>query len=153
MEVRTIDLGDLERYQSILDRTTDEDRYCRFFHAVDHFDPDEVRRFVEPDGNIVGFIAVDGERALGAAHAYLVDEKTAELAIVVANDSRRSGVGAALVTRLIAELRALGYRYVIAYALAENRAFAKLAKRVGMHSTGLKSSVVTWALEPDAAAA
>ena len=100
----------------------------------------------------IGYIAVEGEGALGAAHAFLLPDETAELAIVVANDARCRGVGTALFSRLIGELRARGYRRVTAYALESNHALAKLAQRVGMHSSGLNWGVIAWALEDDAAA-
>jgi RimJ/RimL family protein N-acetyltransferase len=151
MDVRTIHSGDYEHYRSILARTTEEDRYCRFFHLVDHFDPHEVRRFVEPQTDRIGLIAVEGKSALGAAHAFFLPESTAELAIVVAGDARRRGVGTALFSRLITGLRHRGYRHVIAYALEENHALGALARRVGMHSEGLESGVIAWAIEDEAA--
>jgi len=45
--VRSIVPSDEDAYRAILEDTSAEDRYCRFFHLVDHFDPDEAQRFVE----------------------------------------------------------------------------------------------------------
>jgi len=148
MNVRPIQPSDTALYESILERTTSEDRYCRFFHVVDHFSEDEVHRFVDVGPDMIGFIAIgENGSSLGAAHASLLDAQTAELAIVVARDARRRGVGKALFGRLILELQARGYRHLVAYALAENHALTNLAKAVGMHSQGVEASVRTWSLD------
>ena len=106
MQIRPIKPTDTEHYRSILERTSLEDRYCRFFHAVDHFDPAEISRFVELPPDAVGFIAEENGRALGVVHAFMVERDTAELAIIVAADARRRGVGFALTSRVITALRA-----------------------------------------------
>jgi len=67
--VRSIVPSDEDAYRAILEDTSAEDRYCRFFHLVDHFDPDEAQRFVETRPDMIGVIAFDGDSPLGAAHA------------------------------------------------------------------------------------
>jgi acetyltransferase len=131
MLVRPIEPSDEAAYRAILEATTAEDRYCRFFHRVDHFDTDEIRRFVEDRDDTLGEIAFDGNVPLGAAHAVLLDAETAELAIVVARGARHDGVGTALVDALIARLKARGVRRLVACALRENRAFEHLARHAG----------------------
>ncbi len=81
-----IEPTDEDAYRAILETTSAEDRYCRFFHLVDHFDPEEVHRFVETRPDMIGVIAHDGDVPLGAAHAALLDDESAELAIVVSRD-------------------------------------------------------------------
>jgi GNAT superfamily N-acetyltransferase len=147
MHVRAMAPTDGENYRSILERTSDEDRYCRFFHVVDHFDPEFVEQYVVARPDILGFIAEEDGKPLGAAHAVGIDERSAELAIIVAQDARRRGVARALLTRLIAELPAHGYKELIAYALRENRAFSGLAKTVGMNPDPIDDArVTTWRL-------
>ena len=63
MLVRSIEPSDEEAYRAILESTSAEDRYCRFFHLVDHFDPDEVHRFVETRPDMIGMIALGGGSA------------------------------------------------------------------------------------------
>lgn len=135
MIVRPIVATDEAAYRAILEDTTAEDRYCRFFHLVDHFDPDELHRFVEPRSDTIGMIAFDGETPLGTAHAILLDESgaEAELAIVVARSARRAGVGTTLIDALVARVRERGVRRVIACALRENRPLENLARRTGFH--------------------
>jgi acetyltransferase len=154
MNVRPIEPSDAAGYESILARTSPQDRYCRFFHVVDHFSPAEVDRFVNLHSDMIGFIATEEDgAALGTVHGFLSNGDSAEFAIVVAQDARRRGVGKALFARLISELRARGYRHLIGYALAENHALANLAKAVGMHSPGVEATVRTWSLDDAAVSA
>jgi len=143
MLVRPIVPADEAAYRSVLERTSEEDRYFRFFHAVDALDPADVHRFVESRPDMIGVIATDGDLPLGAAHAAL-DWPSAELAVVVAEDARGRGVGRALLATLTERLRALGYRHIVAEAMHENVAFAALARSVGLHPTRTGGSSVFW---------
>jgi GNAT superfamily N-acetyltransferase len=144
--VRPIAPSDEAAYRAILEATSAEDRYCRFFHAVDHFDPDEVHRFVETRADMIGVIAHDGTIPLGAAHAALLDAETAELAIVVARDARHHGVGTALLDALIAGLQARGYRRLIAFALRENHPLTTLVKHAGFAVERADGNALRWVL-------
>jgi GNAT superfamily N-acetyltransferase len=146
MLVRPISPSDEAGYRTILERTSAEDRYCRFFHVVDHFDPDEVQRFVAERDDTLGMLAEEDGEPLGAAHAALLDDRVAELAIVVSENARRRGVGNALLTALIARLRTLGYRELVASALRENKAFAALARRHGFTMQRVDGIALRWVL-------
>jgi GNAT superfamily N-acetyltransferase len=144
--IRRITAADRDNYRRILDDTTDEDRYCRFFHAVDHFDPDFIDVYVRERRGTIGFIALNGE-PLGTAHAIAIDELTAELAVVVARKGRRRGIARALLEQVVADAKAQGYKALVAYALRQNVAFNALAVHLGMqpdsHSDG---STIIWKL-------
>ena len=147
MNVRPIRSTDEAAYRDILERTTEDDRYCRFFHVVDHFDPAEVHRYVEPRSDTLGFIAFEKDVPLGCAHAVALDDAVAELAIVVAHDARRRGVGRALVAALTAELARRGLHRLVAVSLAQNASFTRLAAATGLvleRSDGMK---VHWTLD------
>ena len=147
MQVRPIAVTDGQRYRDILERTSEEDRYCRFFHVVDHFTPEFVERYVVERPDMIGFIAEDESGPLGTAHAISLEDGTAELAIIVAQDARHKGTGHALLARVIEALREAGCESLIAYALSENAAFAHLARAAGMVAQAtLDGSVVTWKL-------
>ncbi|GAC1576439.1 MAG: hypothetical protein NVS3B7_09330 [Candidatus Elarobacter sp.] len=146
MLVRSIEPSDEDSYRAILETTSAEDRYCRFFHLVDHFDPAEVHRFVETRDDMLGVIAFDGDVPLGAAHAALLDAESAELAIVVSREARRRGVAGALVEALIARLHERGFRHLQACSLRENRAFERLAKRSGFHVEQAEGAALRWSL-------
>jgi acetyltransferase len=147
MLVRSIVPSDEDAYRAILGDTSKEDRYCRFFHLVDHFDPDEVHRFVETRDDTIGAIAFDGETPLGTAHAVLIGDGSAELAIVVARAGRRRGVGTALLDAVIVRLRERGIRRLIACALRENRPLEGLVKHAGFHVELADGPAFRWVLE------
>jgi len=146
MLVRSIAPSDEEAYRTILESTTAEDRYCRFFHLVDHFDPEEVLRFVEDRDDTIGVIAFEGTVPLGAAHAVLLDTESAELAIVVARGTRHVGVGSALLDSLIERVKARGLRRLVACALRENHAFVHLARRAGFRVDEADGATQHWVL-------
>ncbi|HWT04596.1 MAG TPA: GNAT family N-acetyltransferase [Xanthomonadales bacterium] len=146
MLVRSIAPTDEEAYRTILESTTAEDRYCRFFHMVDHFDPEEVQRFVEDRADTIGVIAFEGTVPLGAAHAVLLDEESAEIAIVVARGTRHVGVGTALLDALIARAKERGLRRLVACALRENHPFEHLARRAGFRVDEADGAAVHWVL-------
>lgn len=145
--VRSVNADDAGAYHSILERTSEEDRYCRFFHIVNHFDLNEIKRFVEPRGDTVGFIAEDESGPLGVAHAFFISSDAAEIAIVVASDVRCRHVGHQLLERLIEALVERRCKNVRAFSLSHNNAFAHLARSVGMTPVGPPVDMMTtWAL-------
>ena len=146
MLVRPIEPSDEDAYRAILEATSAEDRYCRFFHMVDHFDTNEVRRFVETRDDTIGMIAFNGTTPLGAAHAVALDAESAELAIVVARGVRHGGVGSALIDALIARLKERGFRRLTACALRENHPFEHLAKRNGFVVDEADGAALRWVL-------
>jgi GNAT superfamily N-acetyltransferase len=146
MIVRAIVPDDEAAYRSILEDTSPEDRYCRFFHQVDHFDPEEVHRFVEARDDMLGVIAEEGGVAFGAAHAALLDATSAELGIVVSQSARKRGVGSALLTALVAELKQRGFDRLVAVSLRENHAFDKLARRARFTVERVDGDALWWVL-------
>jgi GNAT superfamily N-acetyltransferase len=146
LKIRPIAFGDADSYRSILERTSEEDRYCRFFHVVNHFDLSDIRRFVEPRLDTIGLIAEEDGVPYGVAHAFFLSDHSAEIAIVVAGDVRRHGVGHALLERLLGELRSRQFTEVIAMALSVNSSFAHLAASVGMTPSGPLDGMTTWTL-------
>jgi GNAT superfamily N-acetyltransferase len=148
VSVRAIVPTDAKNYRSILQRTSAEDRYCRFFHTVDHFDDEAIERYVEARTDTIGLIAEKHGRPLGVAHAFFIDEGRAKIAIVVANDARHVGVGRRLFDRLIAALQQRGFASIIAYAITQNGAFSSLAQSVGMRPGSSDGGIATWTLSP-----
>src|SRR5450631_2632786 len=148
VNVRAIVPSDAESYRDVLRRMSVEDRYCRFFHTVDHFDDEAIERYVEARPDTIGLIAEKHGRPFGAAHAFFIDEGLAEIAIVVASDARHRGVGRRLFDRLIAALQQRRCMYIIGYALAQNGALSNLARSVGMRPVSSANGIVTWTLSP-----
>jgi GNAT superfamily N-acetyltransferase len=145
MLVRPIRPTDETAYRSILERTSAEDRYFRFFHVVDALDPADTRRMMEDRPDMLGVMAFDDGLPLGVAHAALLrDGRSAELAIVVAEDARGRGVGRVLLRSLMTRLEALGYTRFIAEAMHENVGFSALAKSAGLRAERTDASSVFW---------
>ncbi|GAC1399646.1 MAG: hypothetical protein NVS3B17_04480 [Vulcanimicrobiaceae bacterium] len=147
MDVRKMTPADEAAYLDILARTSDDDRYYRFFHTVTRFERRDIARFVEARSDTIGVIAEQDGRPLGTAHAFLTKD-VAEIAIVVASDSRRRGVARALLARLVAMLQARRVSTLVAYSLNENVGFVNLARSLGMRAsrTPGDGSVLTWTL-------
>ena len=146
VRIRAIVPSDADNYRSILQRTSAEDRYCRFFHVVDHFDDAAVDSYVKASPDTIGLIAEKHGQPLGVAHAFFIDEGCAETAFVVANDARHLGVGRLLFERLIVALQQRPCTSVIAYALAQNGPFSNLARSFGMRPRSDDGGIVTWTL-------
>jgi GNAT superfamily N-acetyltransferase len=144
MNVRLILPSDEAAYRSIIERTSDDDRYDRFFHLVDALDPVGIHRFVERRPDMVGTIAFENGVALGAAHAALANDRSAELAVIVARDGRRRGVGRELVATLMGELEDRGYMRFVARSLHGNQGFARLARSVRLEAKQVEGSTVLW---------
>jgi len=134
-------------YQSILTRTSELDRYFRFFKPTDALASTDVRLGVEKRDDMVGLIALDGSRAVGAAHAALLGDRSAELAVIVAGDGRERGVGKTLLLTLITYLERRGFYRFVAHSLQDNRAFARLATSVGLQIEHVEGADVRWARE------
>jgi GNAT superfamily N-acetyltransferase len=139
--------ADEAAYRSILTRTSEEDRYFRFFRAVDARAGSDIHAALGDAHETVGFIAEKGAMPLGAAHAALLDDRSAELAIVVAQDARGRGVGAALLGALIADLRAQGCERFIAHSLHDNSAFSRLASSIGLRIERVQGADIRWSLD------
>lgn len=128
-------------YLSILRRTTDEERFYRFFFTANYFTLASIAPYVTPAINMVGFIALDRmERALGVAHVFVDEDNLAEISILVAHDNRRQGVGRALMERL---LETCGSQRVIANMLIENSPMHELALSMGFKPIGAPVSILT----------
>ena len=147
IEIRSIRPDDLAHCRAIFERTSGEDRYCRFFRVKEHFGDDELRRFVELDDRAFGFIAECGGVPVGMAHAWLDARGAAELGLIVCRDQRRLGVGRDLVAAVLHALRERGVFELYAYALVENAAFDALARSLGMTRAHFESGVVTYSIK------
>ncbi len=118
------------------ERLSKESRYRRLFTHKDALDPDELAYLVDVDHqNHEAIIAVDPSNsdALGVAR-YIrseVDEEVAEVAVTVADDWQRRGLGRALLERLASRARREGIHKFNAFVMSENPGAVKLMTELG----------------------
>ena len=142
--VRPVLPQDAPLLQSFVEGLSERSRYQRFHYGLRHLPVRVLREFTELDfrehlGLIAEVFSVDGEQTV-IADARLVRSAAggeAELAIAVADDWQRQGLGARLLRRLLAAARCAGARRVIAEVLVDNAPMRALLLahgfRVGAH--------------------
>jgi GNAT superfamily N-acetyltransferase len=137
--LRPIGREDREGLAALFARLTPESRHRRFltpkreltprelafFTDIDHVEHEAIVALDQHDGSIVGVARyVDaGDRA-----------GVAELAVVVADDLQRLGIGSALVRRAVRRARANGFALMTATTLRENRPARALLRRLGFRA-------------------
>jgi GNAT superfamily N-acetyltransferase len=147
VEVRAIAPEDESLYRELLVSLTDRDRFLRFFHTVAAIGPTEVLPFVASRPDMVGLIAVEDGKALGAAHGFIdVERSTAEFAIEVRPDYRHRGIGSKLTATMIEELKRRGVRELIAHSLWDNSEFGLIASEAHMQARSEGAGVNLWRL-------
>jgi GNAT superfamily N-acetyltransferase len=132
--VRRIRPSDRRRLREAFLRLSAESRYRRF-HAYLSDLPDAMWRYLtEVDGRAhVAFVATHGDRIVGVAR-YICrpgDATTAEVAITVADDFQRRGLGHELFGVLVDAAVTRGVRTLLAHTLPENAAMHRLLCHFG----------------------
>jgi GNAT superfamily N-acetyltransferase len=132
--VRRRDAGALQAYFRAL---SSECRYRRFLGAMAELTGKQLARFTEMDGPdalvLLAFAEIGGtSRLIGEAVLVTVPGGTrSEMALSVADDWQRKGVGSALVRDLECRARIGGARYLYGDVLRTNIAMKNLARKMG----------------------
>jgi GNAT superfamily N-acetyltransferase len=146
MLIRGILREDEALYRELLESLNDRDRYLRFFHSMPNIRPAEVLPFVTPRDDMLGLIAIEDGKAVGAAHAFIDTDGNAEFAVEVRPDYRHRGIGGKLLSALVESLRERGVHEVVAHSLLDNAEFALVASEAHMHSESEGAGVRLWRL-------
>ena len=152
--LRPIRGHDREGLATLFARLTPESRYRRFltpkreltprelsfFTDVDHVGHEAIAALDQRDGSIVGVgrYVHAGDRA-----------GVAELAVVVADDLQRLGIGTALVTGAMRRARANGYALMTATTLRDNRPARALMRRLGFRARASSGKEIEFELALD----
>ena len=135
--IRPIEKTDKKIELDFLNGLSSTTRYQRLL-STRNLLPGELRRLTEIDYEremaLIATIATDdgaAEQEIGVARYVRDDGDGAELAIVIADRWQRRGLGALLLTHLIAAARDAGVRKLTGLTLATNPAMLQLAKRLG----------------------
>jgi acetyltransferase len=136
--LRPIRPEDEPAHRRFLERLTPEDIRFRFFGQVRELPHTQLARFTQIDyEREMAFIATAPDaggvaETLGVVRAMTdPDNVRAEFAIIVRSDLKGSGLGRALLDKLIRYLRSRGTAEVVGQALPDNAAMVALARDLG----------------------
>jgi acetyltransferase len=118
--------------RSWLASVSPESRYARFLGYVTELSPKQWHYLTEVDGHDhAAFVARRAEEIAGVGRwiRFPEDPELAEIAFLIGDAHQRTGVGSALMDRLIEEARAHGVRRFRGYVLPHNRGIRRLLAR------------------------
>jgi ribosomal protein S18 acetylase RimI-like enzyme len=114
------------------------ERDLRYLTAVDHHWHEALAAVDRRDGSILGVARYVGHAGRPTA---------ADVAVAVADEVQRQGIGTALTRCLIGRARANGFDALTASTLWENRPARALLKQLGFHARGSEGSVIELELD------
>ncbi len=116
------------------ERMSDRTRYLRYFQAVSHISPSQLKVFTEVDHvSSVGLVAELGGEiiAAGSYHRDRDNPDTAEVAFVVEDAQQRRGLGSILLEHLAAAAQERGIKRFTAEVLGENQNMVRVFMDAG----------------------
>lgn len=135
--IRPIGPHDTQREQRFVQALSPESRYFRFMSTLRELSPETLHRFTHPDfDREVALVALTGAepdvRQIGVARCVAQDDRrSAEFAIVVADDWQTRGVGSRLMCELMRAARAAGFSSIWGDVLASNHRMLALMSKLG----------------------
>jgi RimJ/RimL family protein N-acetyltransferase len=154
LRVRPLTREDRDGLLSLFHRLSEESRWRRFMSPKPQLAPRELDYLTDVDHVAhEAFAAVDErDGSLVGVARYIRHpgaECSAELAVEVADELQRRGIGTALCTRVIARARANGFTVLTATALWNNLAARRLLRRLGFHARRSQGREIELALALD----
>jgi RimJ/RimL family protein N-acetyltransferase len=151
---RGIDADDGDRLAGLFARLSPDSRLMRFmspkreltpadvayFTAIDHIHHEAIAAIDQRDGSIVGVCRY--------VH-YADGPKVAELAIEVADELQRMGVGSALAQRIVQRARENGFGVLTATTLWVNRPARAFLRGLGFRARGSEGGEIALELDLD----
>jgi GNAT superfamily N-acetyltransferase len=136
VRVRPLVWSDRAIYERAVLNLSPRSRYFRFFSPMPRLSERLLDQMTHTDGrHHVAYLALTPDEATAVAAARYIrdshDPETAELAIAVADDWQRRGVGRQLVGRMVEHARLAGLESLTGMAMRENRAATGLLKGLG----------------------
>jgi GNAT superfamily N-acetyltransferase len=131
--VRVIRAEDADKLQAAIRSLSDEDRYSRFFSAMDELPPNLLDRATHPDGKReLQLVAVAGDAIVaGARYGATKIDGDCEFAIAVIESWQGRGLARLMLTTLMRTARTRGFARMDGYILATNAAMLGLARKLG----------------------
>jgi acetyltransferase len=149
LSIRPLTLGDWPAYNDFgfsLDRedlrlrfgqsiVMEGDNLCARLLAIDH-DREEAFAAFDAHGTIRGVVRL-----------VRISDTEGDIALIVRSDSKRSGLGGALLDRLIRYAKAIGLTTLHGDVLHENHPMLELARHAGFHRIAFNGTMVEIRLE------
>jgi acetyltransferase len=138
--VRPIRPDDADAEQAFVSGLSEETRYLRFMDHMHELTPPMLARFTQVDyDRELALVVLDGrsrpDRIVGVArYVAYPDGRSAEFAVVVADELQGKGVGYGLMRLLIAAARERGLERLVGYVLAINAPMLKLMAALGFEA-------------------
>ena len=131
--VRELRAADAPLVQQFVRALSPRSRRSRFFGPVRELSPAQLERMTRFDGSTgLGLAAVIGGGVIVAIAQHVAcDPSVAELAVVVADDWQRQGLGEGLVRMLLAHAARTGIAAMHGLVAAANRPMLELASKLG----------------------
>jgi len=132
--VRPVRTADAPLVQAFVRALSPQSRRNRFFGPVRELSPAQLERMTRfDDATGLGLVALAGDarRIVGIAQHAVCDPPYAELAVVVADDWQRQGLGERLVAALLAQAARAGIAAVHGSVMAANGPMLALASKLG----------------------
>ena len=150
VQVRPIDSRDADAFSAWFGRLSDESRRRRFLGPKPRLSARELTYLTEVDHvRHTALVAVDASGALIGEARYATErpgDRTADIAVTVADEWQGRGVGSRLAARLIEAARANGMTRLTAITLWDNAAAGSLLHRLGFLRTGYDGDAVEYEL-------
>lgn len=133
VRIRPVRPSDLSWIQELLDRLSVDSTRMRF-HGIRHPSADEVRRYTEVDyrkdfGLVAESEGPDGRTRIQALASYVsIDDRCAEIAVVVDDAMHGKGIGSVLIEHLSEAAVEAGIETFQAEILSSNRAMLEVIK-------------------------
>jgi acetyltransferase len=133
--VRPVRAADAPLVQQFVRELSPQSRRNRFFGPVAELSRPQLERMTQFDAATgLGLVAVAGEdapRIVGIAQHVVCDPPFAELAVVVADDWQRQGLGERILSLLLAHAAKTGITAVQGLVMAANWPMLALASKLG----------------------
>jgi L-amino acid N-acyltransferase YncA len=147
VEIRPLQAADRAALAAAIMRLSDRSRYLRFASPMPRVGPAQLDRLVDLDHrHREALVATDPSTGFGIAVARYaeIDGEPAvvDLAVTVADDWQRRGLGSLMLARVLDRARVNGYRAVRGSALAENRASRALLRAAGFRVRGREGLMI-----------
>jgi acyl-CoA synthetase (NDP forming)/GNAT superfamily N-acetyltransferase len=131
IHIRDIRPSDLVELVSLNDRSSDESIYLRYFSPNREAAQRYVTKITEADDDRRALGAFERGQLMGLGVIERTGAKTAEFALLVADECHHCGIGTLLLEHLIAEARGIGIERFVADVLATNTQMIQVMRDLG----------------------